>query len=564
MAPITIVVVPQLHSVDGPLKGAFSSLLEAALTPGAAVWARDDNTVKVLAAGGDKLPPRNFVKASEALASATGIGVEEVKKAFSEADSIDASNRAKVAKVALRLTVTAQALRAADCDEQVKLLPRLTAHETLFQGPAVSGKGTDDDPTDVDSMSLPQVNAALKDPARFSAALLARRAALTKEGSTDRVDTARADFEKALEALDVDKASSKELEIVSKLKMKLQEAIEAANSQEKSSPSGSGTAPATDSSVATMAAAMVEMVKGMPKIVASAIAAASATTIDDEDDVQGKPGGGNGAAKRRKIMIESDGRTGLSTYMQSSIISPRLRKSLIEGSVDVDLVTVAEGLNGFSGSNGTGSKKGFFQQASTSAADGKMELIAVESDIKDTLAPAIRLQAFFHLIEAIEVLDPDIGIGEYRKVIMSLMVKYDAPAVWTYDRQARFAMANQLRDNVANPTERDFIPRMTLDDSMFKTVFNGIAAIRCVFCSSKSHWSGEHTAKAAELEKKKAPTDSSSAAPNPHGACTSWNDVFRTGVARTGKFRKGCTMKICPYEHRCFKCGGRHTVSNCP
>ena len=48
---------------------------------------------------------------------------------------------------------------------------------------------------------------------------------------------------------------------------------------------------------------------------------------------------------------------------------------------------------------------------------------------------------------------------------------------------------------------------MTLDDGMFKTVFNGIAAIRCVFCSSKSHWSGEHTAKAAEFEKKKAPMD---------------------------------------------------------
>jgi hypothetical protein len=473
------------------------------------------------------------------------------------------------------ISVAVQALRSADCAERIKLLPRPPDHETLFKDPA-AGVGVEDGGTpDIDAMTLAQVNAALGDPARFSAALLARRAELTA-GAAGEATSARAAFELALAKLDVEKASAAELEAVAALKRDWEAASKTAGGQggqpayaAPTGPAGdkqSGDAPKVASTdVASLAAALAEVVRALPSVVSSAIAAANKITIDnDDDDAGGRAGRGSSAAKRRKIMIDPDGKTGLSAYMQTSIISSRLRKLLNEGSVDVSLVVVAEGVNGFAGPSGASSKKALYRQAPGSASDGKMELIAVEDEVKDTLAPEIRLQAFFHLIEAIDEIHPDIGINDYRAVIMSLMTKYKAPLVWTYDHQARFAMASQLRDNIANPTERALLPRMSLDDELFRTVFNGVAAIRCAFCSSKTHWSCEHSAKTAEREKEKATATMPTKAPNPHGACCAYNDVFRNGTARSGKYRKGCTMAQCPYDPVCFKCGGSHTVSVCP
>ena len=570
MAPITIVVAP--HAGDGPLKGAFPSLLAAALDPGEADWARGEAQVKVLAAAGDKNPPRNFEKTVEALAGATGVTSEVIKQAFSESSSIDGANQAKVAKVALRLAAVAQELRSANCAQRLKLLPRPPDHETLFKDPAAGDGDENGDTTDIDAMTLSQVNAALGDPAQFSAALVARRAELTA-AAAGQAEPARTAFELALAALDIKNASAAELEAVSALKRDWEAASKAAAGQggptTPTSPAGSkkpDDAPkAAPTDVATMAATLTEMVRSLPAVVASAIAAANKITIDhDDDEADDGTGRGSNAAKRRKTMVDSDGKTGLSAYLQLSIISPRLRKLVKDGNVDVSLVIVAEGVNGFAGPGGASSKKGLYRPALGSASGGKMELIAMEDEIKDTMAPETRLQAFFELVDAIDEIHPDIGINEYKKVILSLLTKYKAPLVWQYDHQARFAMASQLRDNIANPTERALLPRMSLDDELFKTVFNGVAAIRCAFCSSKTHWSCEHSAKAAEWEKEKSTAIMPPTAPNPHSACCAYNDVFRNGTARSGKFRKGCTAKLCPYDHICFKCGGAHTVTDCP
>ena len=575
MAPTTIIVKPQTQVGDGPLKGAFPSLLKAALDPGSAGadWARGETNVKVLAAAGDKNTPRNFVKTVEALARATGIAGVDITKAFTESSSIDLSNQAKVAKVALRLAAVAQERRAASCAEAIKLLPRLAEHGTLFKGPAPSSGGESSGTPEIGFMTLAQVNAALAVPAQFSAALVTRRDELTKE-ATGQGAAAKDAFEKALAALDIAKASTEELEALVSLKKTWEEESGAATGQEHAEPDapagGKGSTTAqkgANQDVAAMAKAMMAMVQEMPTIMATAIAAASAITIDDKED-DGDGGVGGSAAKRRKTesgLIGADGRTGLSTYMQASIISPRLRKSLIEGGVDVTLVLVAEGLNGYAGPSGASSKAGYYRADSSAAADGKMELVAVEADIKDTLAPQVRLQAFFHLINAIDEIHPDIGIFEYKDVIMSLMVKYDMALVWTYDRQARFAMANQLRDNFAFPGQRALLPRMALDDILFKTVFNGVEAIRCVFCSSKTHWSCEHSTKTAESEKKTtaAAGKTGSNPPNPHGSCYWYNDLFKNGGRRTGKLKLGCKMSNCPHAHRCFKCGGDHTISMC-
>ena len=570
MAPTTIIVKPQTQAGDGPLKGAFPSLLLAALDPesAGAGWARGEVAVKVLAAAGDKTTPRNFVKTVEALARATGVAGVDITKAFTDSSSIDDSNQAKVAKVALRLAAVAQERRVASCAEAIKLLPRLAEHGTLFKGPAPSSGVESSETPEIDSMTLAQVNAALVVPAQFSAALVKRRDELTKEAAGQGA-AAKDAFEKALAALDIAKASTGELEALVSLKKRWEEESGAATGQDHAGPDApaGGKGANQDDAAMAMAKAVMTMVQSMPAMMATALAAASTITVDDKED-DGGGGAGGSAAKRRKTesgLIRADGRTGLSAYVQASIMSPRLRKSLIEGGVDVALVLVAEGLNGYAGPSGASSKAGYYRADSSAAADGKMELVAVEADIKDTLAPQVRLQAFFHLINAVDEIHPDIGIFEYRDVIMSLMVKYDTALVWTYDRQARFAMANQLRDNFAFPGQRALLPCMALDDTLFKTVFNGVEAIRCVFCSSKTHWSCEHSTKTAESEKKTtaAASKTGSNPPNPHGTCYWYNDLFKNGGHRTGKLKLGCKMSNCPNAHRCFRCGGDHTISKC-